>query len=170
MLKARCDKCKGYYGRKIFNWNTDQYETCVTCDGTGWLEFEDIPTNWAMFSAKGDKRMTQMAQKAYDKMVALVALNSATGISAKKRKVLFWYLVDYERVCNSKTYGEAADTAVREGVWSFFNTLAQSASLCKVSGRSDDLWRELRDESYLHVKEVVSKNRAKKVSLTASSP
>ena len=103
----------------------------------------NVPTRWGMFTSKGNKRLTQIAQKAYNKLEALV--NSDHGVRGSDvREVLLQYLVAWVKLWDTKTYGEAADTAVRECVGDFHDTLWYAAGV-----PGDAPWEEHYDEAQM---------------------
>lgn len=100
----------------------------------------EVSKRWGMFSSKGNKRLTQIAQAAHDKVEALCAKGSPRG--SEIRKVLLQYLVDWVKLWRTKTYGEASDTSVRESVGDFHDNLWYAAGML-----GDAPWDEHYDEA-----------------------
>ena len=85
-----------------------------------------VPTRWAMFTAAGNRRLTKLAQKFADKLDRLRTSYSSMPFAAYCKQgnaLLKQYVREWERIGNGKSYGEASDTAVREVVGDFFDTL-----------------------------------------------
>jgi len=108
-----------------------------------------VPTRWGMYTSKGNKRLTAIAQKAYDKIEKLVG-ESAYGVSEHKvRPILVAYIVSWIRAGNSKSYGEASDTDVREQVGSFHDRLYTVATGDDFG--ASDAWERHLEEAYAKV-------------------
>lgn len=110
-----------------------------------------VPTKWAMFSARGNRKLTGYARALVKRLGALQDQRSALGGWAYERKVdaaLVAYLAKWER-CSDP---EAHDTAVREGVASFHNA-CREAALGGVTSRWDDsAWTRNADAAYARVR------------------
>jgi hypothetical protein len=68
-----------------------------------------VPTDWEMFTAKGNKRVTQLAEQLFVDL-----LNKK-----KPEDALTSFCEKFRKLYNTKTMGEAGDTAVREAVYDF---------------------------------------------------
>ena len=81
-----------------------------------------------MYTSKGNKRLKKLASDYKNKMIA--AAKKATSDSQFKktaaRKVLEGYIKAWRKLGGSKSYGESGDTAVREQIGDFFDTLSNS--------------------------------------------
>ena len=103
-----------------------------------------VPHRWGMFTSQGNKRLAQIAQEAHDKIEALCASGAPHGSAV--RAVLLVYLVKWVKLWGTKTYGESADTAVRECVGDFHDALWSAA------GFGSDIWDEHYDEAQRRVR------------------
>jgi len=103
-----------------------------------------VPTEWGMFNSRGNKRITQLAQRAHDKMEKLQG-GDRYWTPREVRKVLVSYLVSWLRLGYTKTYSEAGDTAVRESVGSFHDVLWEAMV---GDGNVYDVWEENLEEAY----------------------
>lgn len=103
-----------------------------------------VPTQWGMFKPQGNRRLTQLAQKAYDAIEGLAKDGPMLGSAV--RVVLLQYLVSWVKLWRTKTYGEASDTDVREQVGDFHDTLWAAAGL-----PGSPPWEEHYDEAQMRV-------------------
>jgi len=87
----------------------------------------DVPQRWGMFTAKGNRRLTTIAQRAYSKVEKLCADSQPLGNEV--RAVLLQYLVDWVKLWSVQSYQEASDTDVREQVGDFHDTLWYAAGM-----------------------------------------
>ena len=71
-----------------------------------------VPEEWGMYSKAGNKRMKKLAEE-------LVAAAEKAEYGLQRLKAFSDYYAKWVKVSNTKTYGEAGDTDVREGVWGF---------------------------------------------------
>ncbi len=104
-----------------------------------------VPKRWGMFTSKGNKRLAQIAQKAHNEVDKLCAKRSPLG--SEICKALLQYLVDWVKLWGTKTYGEAADTMVRECVGDFHDNLWYAAGMS-----SEAPWDEHYDEAQARVR------------------
>jgi hypothetical protein len=77
---------------------------------TAWIQKGD----WAMYTKAGDRRIGRLAVKAFAKLEAATTEKQRIA-SVKWYFLAYWRLVEH----NYASYAEAADTAVREGIWLF---------------------------------------------------
>lgn len=85
---------------------------------TGWIQKGD----WAMYTKAGDRRIGKIAAKAFAKLLAATTEKQRIA-SVKWYFLAYWRLVEHDYA----SYAEAADTAVREGIWMFGVCLYQLA-------------------------------------------
>lgn len=104
-----------------------------------------VPTQWGMFSDKGNKRISQIAQKAYDSIASLCA--GGRPYPSAVRVVLLEFLMEWVKLWRTKTYGEASDTDVREQVGNFHDSLWYAAGM---DGEAP--WEEHYDEAQMRVR------------------
>jgi hypothetical protein len=90
----------------------------------------EIPTKWAMYTPKGDERLTTLAKRAADKVEALGSAGKMTHTGAQK--VCVDFIAAWVKMERYKSYGEASDTEVRECVADFHDRLYTRAT-----GRGD---------------------------------
>ena len=114
------------------------------------------PKRFGMYTRAGDKRLQDIAEK------AMVAVEKAGSSRKEVRDALVNYVAAWDRLGDTKTYSEAGDTAVREAVGFFFDSLAV-ASRHWTRSACYSLWEEIRDEACRKVrKERERKLAAKK--------
>lgn len=102
-----------------------------------------VPTSWGMFSGKGDKRITAIAEEAVGRIEKL-AEESKFGPTKKEiRAELTRMVTKWVRMWSTKTYPESSDTAVRGAVGSFTERLAEASGAFTRFG-ARDAW----DEAY----------------------
>lgn len=100
------------------------------------------PREWGMFSAAGNRSITKKAERLLAKVEKL--LNEGRATRRAVRAALVTFVGSWERMGDSKSYGEAGDTAVRECVGSFHDDVwAACFGHCGY-----EVWDETRDESY----------------------
>jgi hypothetical protein len=97
-----------------------------------------------MFTSRGNRRLTQLAQRAYDEIDALVQKGPTLG--SEVRAVLLKYLISWVRLWRTQTYGEASDTDVRESVGDWHDTLWAAADMQGCAP-----WEEHYDEAQMRV-------------------
>ena len=99
----------------------------------------EVPTVWAMYTPKGDARLTTIAKRAADKIEALQ--NSGKMSHKAAQKVCVDFIASWVKMSSYKSYREASDTSVRECVGDFHDRLWTSAT-----GREDyQAWERHRD-------------------------
>lgn len=111
-----------------------------------------IPTEWGMFSSQGNKRITQIAQEASDRIEKLCA-EAKYGCPSKKdvRQELVRMLTKWVRMWDTKTYPESSDSAVRDGIGWFTDKLAVASGAFSKFDTSS-LWYEVYDEAQQNVR------------------
>lgn len=91
-------------------------------------EIVRIPMTWGMFTKTGDRALTRKA-------CGLVEKLEKTTSQTTMENAYLAYLRSYRRMGDTKSFGEASDTDVREQVWDFFE------KLCNQTGHdADALW------------------------------
>ena len=99
----------------------------------------EIPSKWAMYTPKGDARLTTLAKRAADKIEALQNAGKMSDKAAQK--VCVDLISSGEKMSSYASYEEASDTSVRECVGDFHDRLYTRAT-----GRDDDqAWERHRN-------------------------
>ena len=112
----------------------------------------EAPTEWGMFSAAGNRSLTKKAETVIRK--AEKAMERPYGERHKAiNAALVSFLAGWERMGYSKSHGEASDTAVRECVGHFHDTVLRATI-----GLDHSAWERHRDLAYSRVR----KERARK--------
>jgi len=134
--------------------NTDGHTVTTTVEGRKPLT---VPTKWGMFTSAGNKRLTDIATEAMGRITALVIADKTSADNVTK--VLVTMLYKWYRMSDSKSYREAADTAVRECIGDFHDKLFEAAT-----GQTTwDEWEHNRDAAYeRHSKFWDNKAKARK--------
>ena len=103
-----------------------------------------IPTAWGMFTKAGDRALTRKASGLVEK------LDRTTSQTTRENAYLA-YLRSYRRMEDTKNFGEASDTDVREQVWDFFEKLCNQtdhdADALWDSPKSSPSWSRKRGKS-----------------------
>jgi len=121
----------------------------IFCNGTALQEEEEkmritvyVPSDWAMFTPKGNRAMTKIA------LELIKELNDADGI-VKCKEALARYIKRWRQLVSKKATAEADDTAVREEVYLFFDAVCHQIGFISES-LFDNLigaaFRELEEE------------------------
>ena len=86
----------------------------------------EIPDSWGMFTSAGNRSLTKKAQTLVRKLEKIIDESDYPwGNSTKKENAILAYFRSYRRMCDSKQFSEASDTAVRECVWCFGEKVAK---------------------------------------------
>lgn len=93
-----------------------------------WDEPIELPTHWGMFTASGNRSITQKAKRFME------AVDGERDY-LKRTEAALKFLRSFRKMSSCKTYGEADDTAVRESVGCFFDGVCEAVGL-----DGDTLW------------------------------
>lgn len=116
-----------------------------------------VPTQWCMFSAAGNSRITKLAREAMGKLEELREGGDAT--SQEINNVLLAFVTKWARLAYTKAYGEAGDTEVRGQVGEFHDRLALA-----VGAATEYNVRSLWERNHCDALRRVSQERGKKTS------
>ena len=86
-----------------------------------------VPSKWGMFTKRGNKRMTEIAQEAADRVEKLVDEAKYRPSRNSMKDELERMFRKYKRLWDTKTYPESGDTSVRNSIRSFGERLAKAA-------------------------------------------
>lgn len=96
----------------------------------------EVPTEWAMYTAAGNRRMAKFAAKYVEKLDLIRASwghkkGQLSGDAYRKQieALLKQYVKEWGRIGSGKQYREASDTAVREVVGGFFDQLREKSGI-----------------------------------------
>jgi hypothetical protein len=90
------------------------------------------PNDWGMFTTKGNNSLRRKAER------LIMDMESANGQISKEVKVFAKFFRSWRKMSNTKTMGEASDTAVREMVWDFALQVARNHGID--SATLDNVW------------------------------
>jgi hypothetical protein len=98
-----------------------------------------IPTSWAMFTSAGNRSITNKAKVLVRK---LKRLDEGYSWETRKKKLNAFaaFFRSCRRMGDTKSYGEATDTAVRECIWCFAEKAAKCVGIDWVD--LDTTWEE----------------------------
>jgi hypothetical protein len=116
-----------------------------------------VPEHFGMFTTKGNNALRSSAEKTLAKLVALEASGKLTNVAVSK--VLVGYIADWYRIQERPGFSEAGDTAVREEVGAFHDTLWN-----RYGGSRDawNAWERHRDDAWRQGEARRARARARK--------
>ena len=78
---------------------------------------------WSMFTSKGNKRITTLAEKFLEQLGDIEQANIEDFKKYGKE-----FMVSWKKLWGTKTYGESGDTAVREMIFGFIEQVGLAMS------------------------------------------
>lgn len=114
-----------------------------------------VPRSFSMYTAAGNARLRKLAES------AMAEVEAVQRDETSVKRVLVKFLTKWDLLSDTKSFGEAADTAVRGAVGNFHDRLAVA------SGHWDefdtyDLWERHRDAAYGKATTVRQRRKAAK--------
>jgi len=96
-----------------------------------------IPTDWGMFTRPGNRAITKRVH------TLIIKLETKCMTFEKKRSAFRTFFKGFTKMEDSKNYGEAGDTDVRDQVWSYAVQLGNKHHVSYDT--LDELWEHRYD-------------------------